>query len=140
IFDASVKHILQELSEKIKEFSKQQGRIYYLIAESDLNDSRVVWERKFGGFGVDAQWCDDFHHSLHTLLTGERNGYYADFGRIKDLEKSFQEGFVYSGRSLDSEIGRMVTLLQMSLLIDSWFSPKIMIRSEIGCLENDYPL
>ncbi len=98
IFDFSAKSFLSELSEKIAEFSKKQGRFYYLIAESDLNDSRLLRTRESGGDGMDAQWCDDFHHSLHTLLTGERQGHYADFGKTRQLARSLKEGFVYSGQ------------------------------------------
>ncbi len=98
ISDSSAKPFLQELAEKVKEFSSYEGRIYYLIAESDLNDSKVIKPKEVGGFGFDAQWCDDFHHALHTLVTGERNGYYIDFGSIDHLKKSFKEGFVYSGQ------------------------------------------
>ncbi len=89
---------MSELSERVEEFSRRQGRIYSLIAESDLNDTRVVRPREAGGHGIEAQWCDDFHHSLHTLLTGERQGYYADFGKVRHLAKSIEEGFVYSGQ------------------------------------------
>lgn len=97
IYDFSAKHILEELAEKVESFSRQQGRRFYLIAESALNDSRVIKPREIGGYGIDAQWNDDFHHSLRTLITGELDGYYMDFGKIKHLVKSFREGFVYSG-------------------------------------------
>ncbi|MEW6162761.1 MAG: malto-oligosyltrehalose trehalohydrolase [Nitrospirota bacterium] len=98
ISDLSAKPFLQELAEKVEEFSLKVGRKFYLIAESDLNDSRVIRSRDLGGYNIDAQWCDDFHHSLHTLLTGENQGYYIDFGRIEHIVKSFREGFVYSGQ------------------------------------------
>jgi len=97
IFDKSPKHILKELAEEVEKFSAEEGRRFYLIVESDLNQAQVIRERSRGGYGIDAQWCDDFHHCLHTLLTGEKNGYYADFGKIEQLEKSFREGFVYTG-------------------------------------------
>jgi maltooligosyltrehalose trehalohydrolase len=97
IFDMEAKHFLHELSERVEEFSENEGRKFYLIAESDLNNSRVVRQREYGGHGIDGIWCDDFHHSLHTLLTGENTGYYIDFGKIAHLMKSLQEGFVYSG-------------------------------------------
>lgn len=96
IYDMSAKHILQELAEEVEKFSNKQKRKFYLIAESDLNDARVIRRKELGGYGVDAQWCDDFHHSVHTLLTRENTGYYLDFGRIEHLVKSFREGFVYS--------------------------------------------
>lgn len=98
IFDFSARPFLSELSEKVEEFSREQGRVCYLIAESNLNDSRLLRAREAGGEGVNAQWCDDFHHSLHAVLTGERQRYYGDFGTMKHLEKSLREGFVYSGQ------------------------------------------
>lgn len=98
MYDFSAKHILEELAEKIEELSEKEDRKFYLIAESDLNDSRIIEGRKFGGYGIDAQWCDDFHHSLHTLLTGERSGYYVDFGKTEYLVRALKEGFVYSGQ------------------------------------------
>jgi maltooligosyltrehalose trehalohydrolase len=96
IYDFSAKHFLAELAEKVTEFSQQQGRKFYLIAESDLNDVRVINPLELGGYGIDAQWSDDFHHSLHTLLTGEKQGYYQDFGRCEHLAKALRESFVYS--------------------------------------------
>ncbi len=98
IFDKSVQHILSELSEVVEKFSVLSGHIHYLVAESDSNDPILIRPRKSGGYGIDAQWCDDFHHSLHALLTRERRGYYVDFGTIENLKKSFEEGFVYSGQ------------------------------------------
>ena len=97
IVDMSARPFLLELAERTAEFSQERGKKFYLIAESDLNNSMAVRERDRGGFGLDALWCDDFHHSLHTLLTGENQGYYIDFGRIEHLVKSMREGFVYSG-------------------------------------------
>jgi maltooligosyltrehalose trehalohydrolase len=97
IFDMSARPFLSELAEKVEEFSKTTGKTCYLIAESDLNDSKVTRPREFGGYGINAQWCDDFHHALHTTLTGENQGYYSDFGAVKHLVKAMREGFVYSG-------------------------------------------
>jgi maltooligosyltrehalose trehalohydrolase len=96
IYDTGAKHILEELAEKVGEFSDNHKRRFYLIAESDLNDVRVIRKKGSGGYGIDAQWCDDFHHSVHTILTQEKSGYYMDFGKVADLVKSFKEGFVYS--------------------------------------------
>ncbi|HEY9621349.1 MAG TPA: malto-oligosyltrehalose trehalohydrolase [Crinalium sp.] len=96
IYDFGAKHFLQELAEKTADFSQQQGRKFYLIAESDLNDARVVREPEIGGYGIDAQWNDGFHHCVHTLLTGEKTGYYEDYGRCDQLAKAFKETFVYS--------------------------------------------
>jgi maltooligosyltrehalose trehalohydrolase len=97
IRDMSARPFLQELAERTDEFSRRQGRKFLLIAESDGNDPRVVRPREMGGFGLDAQWLDDFHHSLLTLLTEERNGYYGDYGQVAHFVKAVREGFVYSG-------------------------------------------
>ncbi|MHB8067051.1 MAG: malto-oligosyltrehalose trehalohydrolase [Desulfobaccales bacterium] len=97
IFDFSALHFLQELASTVHDQAERLNRRIYVIAESDLNDVRLVRPPELGGYGLDAQWNDDFHHALHTLLTGEGTGYYKDFGRIQDLAKAFAEGFVYSG-------------------------------------------
>ncbi len=97
IFDGSAVHFLEQLSQEVSELEAHLGRRLTLIAESDLNDPAVVTPRECGGFGIDAQWNDDFHHALHTVLTRERNGYYADFGSIEQLAKSLRQAFVYDG-------------------------------------------
>jgi maltooligosyltrehalose trehalohydrolase len=97
IFDFSARHFLRDLAEEIHRHRETLGREIYVIAESDLNDSRTVSPPEFGGYGLDAQWNDDFHHALHALLTGESWGYYQDFGGIGQLGKAFAEGFVYAG-------------------------------------------
>jgi maltooligosyltrehalose trehalohydrolase len=97
IFDFSALHFLQELGAAVHERAEQLNRRIHVIAESDLNDARLVRSPELGGYGLDAQWNDDFHHALHTLLIDERTGYYKDYGRIQDLAKAFAEGFVYSG-------------------------------------------
>jgi maltooligosyltrehalose trehalohydrolase len=98
IFDASATHILEELAIEVEALAATLERPLVLIAESDLNDPRLIRGREAGGFGLDAQWSDDFHHALHALLTGERNGYYADFGRMADLATALERGFVYVGQ------------------------------------------
>ena len=97
IFDCSARHILEELSQAVRDRAAALGRGAYVIAESDLNDSRLIRPRNEGGYDLDAQWSDDFHHALHTLLTGERQGYYNDFGAFEQLLAAFGEGFVYAG-------------------------------------------
>lgn len=97
IYDFSARHFLRELGEAVHKRSGELGRKAYVIPESDLNDVRVINPVETGGYDLDAQWNDDFHHSLHTLLTGENKGYYEDFGKILHLEKAIMEGFVYSG-------------------------------------------
>jgi maltooligosyltrehalose trehalohydrolase len=67
------------------------------MAESDLNDVRLLNPPDLGGFDLDAHWLDDFHHALHCLLTGETAGYYRDFGAVHHLGRAFREGFVYTG-------------------------------------------
>ncbi|MBD3271357.1 MAG: malto-oligosyltrehalose trehalohydrolase [Elusimicrobia bacterium] len=98
IFDFSARHILEDMSCAATELSDQCNRPCYLIAESDLNDSRVIRPRSRYGFGIDAQWSDDFHHSVHALLTNERHGYYQDFGSVDHLTAALNEGFTYGGR------------------------------------------
>jgi maltooligosyltrehalose trehalohydrolase len=98
IFDFSARHILDEIRESVHQQARRLGRHIVVIAESDLNDVRVINPPSKGGYGLDAQWNDDFHHCLHTLLTGERNGYYRDFGDIDQMVKAIREGFVYSSQ------------------------------------------
>jgi maltooligosyltrehalose trehalohydrolase len=98
IFDFSAQHILYDLGEAVHRQAKKLGRRKAVIAESDLNDVRVINPLTKGGYGLDAQWNDDFHHCLHTLLTGESNGYYRDFGEMGQMAKALREGFVYSGQ------------------------------------------
>ncbi|MEH2052975.1 malto-oligosyltrehalose trehalohydrolase [Nostoc sp.] len=96
IYDLGAKHFLWELAEAIHHFS-QQGQRWkrHLIAESDLNNPQIIRPAELGGYGIDAQWSDDFHHALHTLLTGDRQGYYQDFGQFADLAKAYNDTFVY---------------------------------------------
>lgn len=96
ILDMSAKPFLQELAEAVAAYAQERSSPVLLIPESDLNDTRLIRSRENGGFGHDAQWNDDFHHALHALLTGERQGYYQDFGRISDLVKSYTQGYVYT--------------------------------------------
>jgi maltooligosyltrehalose trehalohydrolase len=98
IFDFSAKHFLTELAEAVHKEAKLLKRNIYVIAESDLNDVRVINPARIGGYGLDAQWNDDFHHALHTMITGESSGYYKDFGSMEHMAKAFREGFVYSGQ------------------------------------------
>jgi len=97
IYDRSAQPFLALLSAATDEFAKQSNRYVYLIAETDLNDARFITSREAGGYGLHAQWNDDFHHSLHSLQTGERAGYYQDFGSLRDLQKAFQRSYVYTG-------------------------------------------
>ena len=98
IFDSSATHFLEELQLRVADLESEVGRRFFLIAESDLNDPRLIWPKERGGYGLSAQWSDDFHHALHCVLTGERDGYYEDFGSVADLAASICEAYVYSGR------------------------------------------
>ncbi|OGU13234.1 MAG: malto-oligosyltrehalose trehalohydrolase [Geobacteraceae bacterium GWC2_53_11] len=97
IYDFSARHFLEELAAAVHQEGAALGRRVYVIAESDLNDVRVINSPECGGYGLDAQWNDDFHHALRTLLTEDRSGYYCDFGQLSHLVKGFREGFVLSG-------------------------------------------
>ncbi len=96
--DLTAVHILEELAVAVDDLARVQERDLVLIAESDLNDPRIVRGRDLGGYGIDAQWSDDFHHALHTLLTGEQDGYYEDFAGLTDLVRALERGWVYEGR------------------------------------------
>jgi maltooligosyltrehalose trehalohydrolase len=96
--DRSAIHFLEQLSTEVDELEAMLERHLVLIAESDLNQPMIVTPREARGFGIDAQWNDDFHHALHTVLTGERDGYYSDFGSLADLAKTLRSVFVYDGR------------------------------------------
>jgi maltooligosyltrehalose trehalohydrolase len=98
IYDAGARHILRELSDAVHAQAQRLGRHISIVAESDQNDVRVITPTNEGGLGLDAQWSDDYHHSLHTLLTGERAGYYEDFGQIAQFATAWCEGFVYAGQ------------------------------------------
>ena len=97
IFDQSAFPFLEELGAAVHDQGDQLHRKVYVIPESDLNDPRLVAPEKLGGMGLDAQWNDDLHHAVHTLLTGENSGYYQDFGTLSQLAKAYREGYVYTG-------------------------------------------
>jgi maltooligosyltrehalose trehalohydrolase len=96
--DLTATHLLEELAVAVDALGKRLARELVLIAESDLNDPRIIRSQDLGGYGIDAQWSDDFHHALHTLLTGEQDGYYEDFGGLPDLARALRRGWVYEGR------------------------------------------
>jgi len=98
IFDSSAIPFLAELSNEVDALAHRSGRIISLVAESDLNDTRVLRSRCEGGLGMPSQWSDDFHHSVHTLLTGENVGYYEDFGSVEHLAGTLMQGWYYAGQ------------------------------------------
>jgi maltooligosyltrehalose trehalohydrolase len=97
IYDFSARHFLEELAADVHRTARELGRHIFVIAESDLNDVRLINPPGKGGYGLDAQWNDDFHHALHTLLTRENDGYYRDFGGAGCLVKSLRDRYFYSG-------------------------------------------
>lgn len=97
IADESPLHILEQLAEEVQALGAELKRHVLVIAESDANDPSLVRRREAGGYGLDAVWSDDWHHALHTVLTGERTGYYADFGTLAMLGKALRQAWVYDG-------------------------------------------
>ncbi|WP_228941235.1 malto-oligosyltrehalose trehalohydrolase [Nocardioides sp. Leaf374] len=95
--DTSAVHLLEEMGLEVAALSAHLRRPLTLIAESDLNDTRMVTPREGGGRGLDAQWSDDFHHAVHVALTGETTGYYADFDPLEALAKVITRGFFHDG-------------------------------------------
>ena len=96
IKDHSRPHILEEIATTARALEKKLGRSVVIIAESDANDVRLIKTAREGGYGLHAQWMDDFHHTVHTVLTGEDKGYYQDYGKIEDLEKVYLN-YLYTG-------------------------------------------
>jgi maltooligosyltrehalose trehalohydrolase len=97
LVDSRATHILEELATEVAALSASVGRPLSLIAESDLNDPKLVTSKQAGGYGIDAQWSDDFHHAVHVALTGETDGYYADFAPLSALQKVLERGFFHDG-------------------------------------------
>ncbi|BDN82168.1 Malto-oligosyltrehalose trehalohydrolase [Mycobacterium sp. 012931] len=101
LVDTTAVPILEELATETDWLSKQVGRPLSLVAESDLNDPRLITPRDGGGYGITAQWDDDIHHAIHTAVSGERQGYYADFGANSDsmatLAHTLRRGFFHAG-------------------------------------------
>jgi maltooligosyltrehalose trehalohydrolase len=98
IFSFEAVHVLEELAAAVQKLSAEIERSLVLIAESDLNDPRLVRPPSHGGLGLDAHWSDDFHHALHRFFTGESDGYYADFNGLPDLATALRDGYVYQGQ------------------------------------------
>lgn len=97
LVDESAIHFLEQLADEVDALSAHVARPLFLIAESDLNDPRFVRSRDAGGFGLHAAWADEWHHALHAVLTGETDGYYADFGTLEHLAKALRQAWVYDG-------------------------------------------
>jgi maltooligosyltrehalose trehalohydrolase len=97
LVDTTAVHLLEELSADTDTLARELGRPLSLIAESDLNDPRLITPRDHGGYGLTAQWDDDIHHAIHTAVSGERQGYYADFGSMQTLATTLARGFFHAG-------------------------------------------
>ena len=97
LVDSSPVHLLEEMAGEVAALAAHTGKPLFLVAESDLNDPHLVTPREGGGYGLDAQWSDDFHHALHVALTGETEGYYADFEPLGALAKVLRRGFFHDG-------------------------------------------
>ncbi len=128
--DRSATHFLEQLSTEVDALESHLGRQLVLIAESDLNQPLVVTPREANGYGIDAQWSDDFHHALHSVLTNEKEGYYADFGSLSQLAKALQSVFVYDGEY--SEDRKRVHGRPVSGLSGSRFLAYLQNHDQIG--------
>lgn len=98
IWDYSARHFVEVLTEKVRQLEQQSGRKKVLIAEFDLNNPRYINPPERGGYGLDGQWMDEFHHALHSVVTGETDGYYEDFGKVSDIAKALRDSYVYTGQ------------------------------------------
>jgi maltooligosyltrehalose trehalohydrolase len=98
IFCFEAMHVLEELAAAVRQLGGELDRSFVLIAESDLNDPRLVHSAARGGYGLQAHWADDFHHAVHHYFTGERAGYYADFHGLEDIAAALRHGYVYQGQ------------------------------------------
>lgn len=96
--DLSALHLIEEIGMAAHDEGQRAGRAVAVVAESELNDPRIIRPRERGGHGLEAVWADDFHHALHVLLTGEQDGYYADFGDISHLADAWSRNWIYDGR------------------------------------------
>ena len=97
LVDTTAMHILEEIATETDWLSQQVGRPLSLVAESDLNDPRLITPREPDGYGITAQWDDDIHHAIHTAVSGERQGYYADFGSLATLAETLRRGYFHAG-------------------------------------------
>jgi maltooligosyltrehalose trehalohydrolase len=107
IYADSPRHILAEITADVAALVDETGREVSVIAETDENDEKLVRPRNKGGFGLDAIWSDDLHHAVHTFFTGERSGYYQDFGQPQQIARALEDGFVYQGEPFKFWKGRL---------------------------------
>ncbi len=112
IVDLGAKHFMQLLKENVQSLEERTGRKKFLIAELDLNNPRYINPESKGGYGLDGQWIDEFHHAIHAVLTGETDGYYEDFGSLEHVERAFRDTYVYNGVYSTSTAKRYLACLQ----------------------------
>lgn len=98
LWDNGARHFVQELRIQVEDLAQSSGRHKVLIAELDLNNPRYIQPPAIGGYGLSGQWIDEFHHALHSLVTGEVKGYYEDFGKPTHLIKAIRDAYVYTGQ------------------------------------------
>ena len=98
ILDQSARHLLEEVADTVHEAGRRAGRAAHVVAESDLCDARLLRSPQVGGYGLDGQWADDFHHAVHVALTGEDEGYYADYRGLADLPRMLRDRYALAGR------------------------------------------
>ncbi|HEX7153037.1 MAG TPA: malto-oligosyltrehalose trehalohydrolase [Thermoanaerobaculia bacterium] len=98
IVDHTAEPFLADVTTALRDVANRTGRHIYSVAETDLNDPRVITPKEDYGLGFDTQWNDDFHHSLHTLLTGENDGYYLGFGKVSDFARVWTNGYLWTGQ------------------------------------------
>jgi maltooligosyltrehalose trehalohydrolase len=96
IFDLGARHILRAIKETAENSGANRGWPVHVVAESDLNDPRLLYPVERGGYELDAQWMDDYHHAVHAFFTHERHGYYADFGEASQLAQVLEQPFLYN--------------------------------------------
>lgn len=98
ILDNTALPIVEQILYEVDELEACSGRHLFVLAETNMNDPRVIRPHEMGGYGVNAQWNDEFHHAIHCALTGEHNGYYADFGRLADVAKALKQAYIMDGQ------------------------------------------
>jgi maltooligosyltrehalose trehalohydrolase len=130
MYDQSAIHFLEQLAQEVRALGSSLKKQLVLIAESDLNDPKLLRSPEAGGFGLDAQWSDDFHHAIHALTTGEQTGYYADFGSVSDVARALTNGYVYDGRY--SEFRKRVHGRPLGNLLGSQLLGYIQDHDQIG--------
>ena len=119
LVDSHAVHLLEEIAIEVDALSAHVRRPLTLIAESDLNDPKLITPREAGGYGLTAQWNDDFHHVIHVALTGETDGYYADFGPMSAIAKVLTKAFFHDG-TFSSFRGREHGRPVDTLITPSW--------------------